>query len=143
MALWRRPGLRIAAVVFLVVFVAHAGRQYWRIARTPSEPIREGMDLLGKIAPADARVAMLSIGARSTLFAYGNMAPQTLTSVHNVDDWRKEEGDAGVFKWAVVTFAGFLPLDEPDVWEYLESHYTLRKSLPGRISNFDIYERTR
>ncbi len=143
MELWRGPALRVVASVLLVLFVVHAGRQFWRLKEAPNQPVREGIDLLGKIAPPDAPVVVLSIGAREIIFTYGNMTPQPLAVVHTVEEWQKKEDETPGSRWAVVAFEGYVQMHDPEVWDYLESHYTLRRSLPGRISKVDLYERTR
>ncbi len=142
MELWQRRGLWVGAVALVALFVVHAGVQYVHMYRVPCQPIREGMDRIGKIAPRDAHVILVNMGAHESAFAYGDMAPQWVECAYTVEDLQDRERAGTGPVWAVISFERIVRREGTEVWDYLQAHYTLRDSLPGRIAPFDIYERT-
>ncbi len=142
-ALWQRRPLRIAAVALLALFLLNASLQYRYMLHVPDQPIRNGMDLIGKTAPPNAHVIVLYMGAPEAVYAYGDLVPQTVDYAFKVSQLQEKEQAGPGPVWVMVLYEKFMLRDDPDVWDYLQQHYTRRTTLPGRISPLDLYERTR
>ncbi len=141
-ALWTTPRLRLAACALMAIFFLHATLQYRSFYQTPAQPIRDGLDLIGKIAPPDAPVVLLNMGAQEAAYGYADIPRQSVQCAYRIPDLQQKEQASSGPVWVVVLYADLIQRDEPEVLEYVHAHYTRRLTLSGRISPIDIYAQT-
>ncbi len=115
----------------------------------PQQPIREGIELVDKIAPPDRDVMVLYLGARESVVLYGNTKHRLLPAPDGKTMrimMQKSLDDTGQLPWVIIYYEklakdrNFDRSDARGLWTNLIKLYDLKIRLPGRLTPVAIYQ---
>ena len=127
---WASTGAWVVMFLFL-------GLRDYDIATVPAQPIAEASQLARSTATRAGHVVGVYMASHEARAAYGGIDTVAMT----LDALQHAEARAPQPLVAVTFYESFIRRDHPELWRYLQEHYTLVRRLPGRISPAAVYTR--
>jgi hypothetical protein len=128
-----------------IVFVAAIFALSWldlRIMRLPVQPIRDAIELARSEAAPGQPVVGVYMGAAETRAVYGlDAVAYKLHAAPGVAGLLEVEAGSPQPPILISIFDSLMKRDEPELWDYIQRHYTRSQRLTGREGDVLIYSR--
>jgi hypothetical protein len=136
-------------VGFLGLFTLIGWQVLQDVTLLPQQQIREGIQLIDKIAPPGRDIMVLYLGARETAVLYGNTthrllpAPDTRSMIFME---KKAIAETGHLPWVIIFYEKLArdrdfvgPRETRGLWTNLVTLYDAGPTLPGRLAPVTIF----
>lgn len=144
----RAPILRAARATAAALLLAFLMVRCYAIWRTPAQPILDAVLLARQIAGDEQTpIIGLYMASLETRQLYGGLThiayqldpnPRSASALRDIESHLAPSTKPPL---VVVFYESFLERDQPQLWQYLQDHYTLKARLPGRIAPAAIYRK--
>jgi hypothetical protein len=137
------PRLRWAGAAAGVILMIVLSLRTYDVLQMPGQPIREAIARTRQLAPAGTRVIGVYMASAEARILYRGIdaigySADPDPGLHVPPSIQDAEA-ASPSVVAVVFYESFIQRDQPELWTYLQEHYTLVERLPGRISPAALY----
>jgi hypothetical protein len=138
---------KIVGVIGIVTLIGWQAQQ--DITLLPQQQIREGIQLIDKLAPPGRDIMVLYLGARETAVLYGNTTHRLLPAPDArsmIFMEKKSIADTGHLPWVIIYYEklardrNFGSPETRGLWTNLVTLYDTEVSLPGRLTAVAIFK---